>query len=102
MGPSEAHPDSSVGPAASPTVIIQGHRIQSEPPTWSQVSSNLNFKFTFHASENSLSSHPILPDHSWRPTLSSVDRQSSSVGLAGIAESLLPIRSHHPGPSNTA
>ena len=46
-----------------------GHRIQPEPPTRSQASSNLNFKFTCHASENS--SHPILPGHSWPPSLSS-------------------------------
>ena len=46
-----------------------GHRIQPEPPTRSQASSNLNFKFTYHASENR--SHPILPGHSWPPSLSS-------------------------------
>ena len=33
------------------TVIIQGHRIQPEPSTRSQASSNLNFKFTYHPSE---------------------------------------------------
>ena len=48
------------------TVIIQGHPIQPEPFTRSHASSNLNFNFTYHAS-----GHPILPGHSWRPTVSS-------------------------------
>ena len=66
-GPGAAHPDSSVGLARMPTVrgpstvIIQGHRIQPEPSTRSQASSNLNFKFTDHASQNC--SHPILPGY---------------------------------------
>ena len=35
------------------------HRIQPEPSTRNHASSNLNFKFTYHASQNC--SHPILP-----------------------------------------
>ena len=51
------HPSASPAPlkVCGPSgVIIPAHPIQPEPPTRSQASSNLNFKFTFHPS--------------WRPT----------------------------------
>ena len=70
--PIQSHPSACPAPPTvrgPSTVVIPGHRIQPEPPTRSQASSNLNFKFTCHASENS--SHPILPGHSWPPSLSS-------------------------------
>ena len=70
--PIRSHPSAWPAPPTvrgPSTVIIQSHRMQPEPPTRSQASSNLNFKFTYHASENS--SHPILLGHSWRPSLSS-------------------------------
>ena len=89
------------GSRCSPSGFIRRPGPHADGPRGrSHASSNLNFNFTYHASQNC--SHPILPGHCWRPSLSSVDRQSSSVGLAGTAESLRPIRSHHPGPSNTA
>ena len=53
----------------------------------------------YHASENS--SHPILLGHSWPPSISSVQIQSLSVGLARAAEGPQPIPpgvSHRPRP----
>ena len=62
-----------------------GHRIQPEPPTRSQASSNLNFKFTYHASEIQKSSNSAGS----QLAAQSIQSSRSPVGLAQQ-----PIRSH--------
>ena len=56
-------PIRSLHPGGMKTTESSCHRIQPEPPTRSQTSSNLNFMFTYHPSESvsssENSSHPI-------------------------------------------
>ena len=109
------HPSASPAPpkVCGPSgVIIPAHRIQPEPPTRSQASSNLNFKFTYHPSESATQSillsiihqpgprfaHPSLDPREGPPKGPRARNQSSSIRLALAAEGLRPIHTHHTRP----
>ena len=86
--PIQSHPSACPAPPTvrgPSTVVIPGHRIQPEPPTRSQASSNLNFKFTYHASEIQKSSNSAGS----QLAAQSIQSSRSPVGLAQQ-----PIRSH--------
>ena len=105
--PIQSHPSACPAPPTvrgPSTVVIPGHRIQPEPPTRSQASSNLNFKFTYHPSESATQSillsiihqpgprfaHPSLDPREGPHKGPRARNQSSSIRLALAAEGLRP------------